>query len=184
MKKTKQTILTAAVLSAALAMQGELSYLSNSASAVTEPPVPVDSDIRLMAAVYGPPPAKTTTEAEITEAPVTTAAITDIPLITVPPDDPFIFIEPVSAMYGPVMAIEDPNQDGKVNIADYVILKDKLMQGKSSVPEWFEDINQDGEYDSEDLKILEHYFLDRALTSSEENSAQVTEPVSEDSNDD
>ena len=58
------------------------------------------------------------------------------------------------------------------------------MQGKSSVPEWFEDINQDGEYDSEDLKILEHYFLDRALTSSEENSAQVTEPVSEDSNDD
>lgn len=181
MKKTKQTMLTAAVLSAALAMQGELSYLSNSASAVTEPPVPADSDIRLMAAVYGPPPAKTTTEAEITEAPVTTAAITDIPIIT---DDPFRFIEPVSAMYGPVMVIEDPNQDGKVNIADYVILKDKLMQGKSSVPEWFEDINQDGEYDSEDLKILEHYFLDRALTSSEENSAQVTEPVSEDSNDD
>ena len=181
MKKTKQTMLTAAVLSAALAMQGELSYLSNSASAVTEPSVPSDSDIRLMAAVYGPPPAKTTTEAEITEAPVTTAAITDIPIIT---DDPFIFIEPVSAMYGPVMAIEDPNQDGKVNIADYVILKDKLMQGKSSVPEWFEDINQDGEYDSEDLKILEHYFLDRALTSSEENSAQVTEPVSEDSNGD
>ena len=87
-------------------------------------------------------------------------------------------------MYGPFMAIEDPNQDGKVNIADYVILKDKLMQGKSSVPEWFEDINKDGEYDSEDLKILEHYFLDRELTSSEENSAQVTEPVSEDSNDD
>ena len=184
MKKTKQTMLTAAVLSAALAMQGELSYLSNSASAVTEPPVPADSDIRLMAAVYGPPPAKTTTEAEITEAPVTTAAITDIPIITVPPVDPFIFIEPVSVMYGPIMAIEDPNQDGKVNIADYVILKDKLMQGKSSVPEWFEDINQDGEYDSEDLKILEHYFLDRALTSSEENSAQVTEPVSEDSNGD
>ena len=181
MKKTKQTMLTAAVLSAALAMQGELSYLSNSATAVTEPPVPADSDIRLMAAVYGPPPAKTTTEAEITEAPVTTAAITDIPIIT---DDPFIFIEPVSAMYGPVMAIEDPNQDGKVNIADYVILKDKLIQGKSSVPEWFEDINQDGEYDFEDLKILEHYFLDRALTSSEENSAQVTEPVSEDSNGD
>ena len=181
MKKTKQTMLTAAVLSAALAMQGELSYLSNSASAVTEPPVPADSDIRLMAAVYGPPPAKTTTEAEITEAPVTTAAITEIPIIT---DDPFIFIEPVSAMYGPVMAVEDPNQDGKVNIADYVILKDKLMQGKSSVPEWFEDINQDGEYDSEDLKILEHYFLDRELTSSEENSAQVTEPVSEDSNGD
>ncbi|MBR6834587.1 MAG: hypothetical protein IKM72_01100 [Oscillospiraceae bacterium] len=181
MKKTKQTMLTAAVLSAALAMQGELSYLSNSASAVTEPPVPADSDIRLMAAVYGPPPAKTTTEAEITEAPVTTAAITEIPIIT---DDPFIFIEPVSVMYGPVMVIEDPNQDGKVNIADYVILKDKLMQGKSSVPEWFEDINQDGEYDSEDLKILEHYFLDRELTSSEENSAQVTEPVSEDSNDD
>lgn len=181
MKKTKQTMLTAAVLSAALAMQGELSYLSNSATAVTEPPVPADSDIRLMAAVYGPPPAKTTTEAEITEAPVTTAAITEIPIIT---DDPFIFIEPVSAMYGPVMAVEDPNQDGKVNIADYVILKDKLMQGKSSVPEWFEDINQDGEYDAEDLKILEHYFLDRALTSSEENSAQVTEPVSEDSNGD
>ena len=98
--------LLAILLSAALAMQGELSYLSNSASAVTEPPVPADSDIRLMAAVYGPPPAKTTTEAEITEAPVTTAAITDIPIIT---DDPFIFIEPVSAMYGPVMAIEDPN---------------------------------------------------------------------------
>ena len=183
MKKTKQTMLTAAVLSAALVMQGELSYLSNSASAVTEPPVSADSDIRLMAAVYGPPPAKTTTEAEITEAPVTTAAITEIPIITELPD-PFIFIEPVSVMYGPFMAIEDPNQDGKVNIADYVILKDKLMQGKSSVPEWFEDINQDGEYDSEDLKILEHYFLDRALTSSEENSAQVTEPVSEDSNDD
>ena len=181
MTQTKQTMLTAAVLSAALAMQGELSYLSNSATAVTEPPVPADSDIRLMAAVYGPPPAKTTTEAEITEAPVTTAAITEIPIIT---DDPFIFIEPVSAMYGPVMAVEDPNQDGKVNIADYVILKDKLMQGKSSVPEWFEDINQDGEYDAEDLKILEHYFLDRALTSSEENSAQVTEPVSEDSNGD
>ena len=44
MKKTKQTMLTAAVLSAALAMQGELSYLSNSASAVTEPPVLVSED--------------------------------------------------------------------------------------------------------------------------------------------
>ena len=173
MKKTKQTMLTAAILSTALAMQAELSYMSNSAYAVTESPEPVENSTRLMAVVYGPPPAKTTTAIETTEASATTT-LTEMPMFTEPEQ---VFIEPIAAMYGPPFVQGDANEDNKLNIVDYVMLKDKLMNGEESYPYWREDINQNGEFDAEDLKVFEHYFLSLLPFQTDEDTDSVTEPV-------
>ena len=178
MKKTKQTMLTAAILSTALAMQGGLSYLSGTASAVTEMPVPADKGADLMAVVYGPPPARTTTVTETTGAPVTTTNITEISL----PAYDYPKIEEIIAMYGPPWIPGDANLDDNLNIVDYVMLKDKLMNGEVSRPYWREDLNSNGEFDAEDLKVFEHYFL--GLLSpyqTEEDTASVTEPVTSES---
>ncbi len=179
MKKTKQTMLTAAILSTALAMQAELSYLSNSAYAVTESPEPVENSTRLMA-VVGPPPAKTTTAIEITETSETTTTLTEMIIATEPEQ---VFIKPIAAMYGPPFVQGDANEDNKLNIVDYVMLKDKLMNGEESYPYWREDINQNGEFDAEDLKVFEHYFLSLLPFQTDEDTASVTEPVASETTD-
>ena len=180
MKKTKQTMLTAALLSAALAMQGELNYLSDSASAVTKSPEPADSGMRLMQGVYGPPPARTTTEAEETEESVTTiteaeTTISDTTTSVTPMQSP----EP---MYGPPNIKGDIDDDWKLTIADYVLMKDMVASGKrDTYVDWAADLNHDDKIDKADLQMFEHFFF--GLTSYPEETARVPEktPVTSES---
>ena len=170
MKKTKQTMLTAALLSTALVMQGELSQLSNVPYASAEKTTPLDESPGITQ-----PVAKTTTAIETTEVKATTTTITEMPLPVTTETQPEI--KEISVMYGPPFISGDANLDDKLNIADYVMLKDKLMNGDVSHTYWREDINQNGEFDTEDLKIFEHYFLNLLPYQTDEDTASVTEPV-------
>lgn len=97
MKKTKKTMLTSAILSAALAAQGENILAS---------PVKVNSSA---APVYGPPP-----------------------------------------------AAGDLNYDGRVDIADYVILKSKISENGYS---YNGDVNNDGELDARDAEQFKSFMF-------------------------
>lgn len=97
MKKTKKTMLTSAILSAALAAQGENILAS---------PVKVNSSA---APVYGPPP-----------------------------------------------AAGDLNYDGRVDIADYVMLKSKISENGYS---YNGDVNKDGNLDAEDAEQFRSFMF-------------------------
>lgn len=179
MKKSGHTIMTAALLSAALVMQGELNHLTNVSYATEETNLSPSERMNLMAGVYGPPPAKTTalseTPSETTEMTETTEVTETSETRLVPVTEPeeeytppkFYITVPV---YGCPVA-GDVNNDGRINIVDFTVLKN-IVSG-----EHYElmgaDLNSDGNIDAEDLKMFEHFFL--GITNDPTEKADVPE---------
>ena len=158
MKKTNKTMLTAAILSAACAVATRI-----------QPESYVDQVSAVMAPVYGPPPSYTTTsESEVDEETGTTPAVTTTPVETMPEET--TTYEPVvsSAMplYGPPSALHgfgNVNMDNKVDIADYIEMKDlsvKEQNGEylSLIKKNIADLNQDGKLDKTDIAMMEQYL--------------------------
>lgn len=164
MKKTLQTVITAAMFAASM---GSLpSETAKTVSAADYNPYAEE-----MQDVYGPPPAwntpiesvQTTATNEI-PAPVygpplawTTTSEIDLP---VPTTMPATIPLPV---YGPPAAwIGDLNEDGRIDVFDMIELKKAYLNGTTG-EDWLDlfraDINQDGKIGMADLVMLQNYLL-------------------------
>ena len=173
MKKSGHTIMTAALLSAALMMQGELNHLTNVSYATEETPLSPSERMNLMAGVYGPPPAKSTTVSEIPSetSEVTETSETRLVPVTEPEEEytPTKFNITVPVYGCPVAG--DVNNDGRINVVDFTLLKN-IVTG-----EVYDlggaDLNSDGKIDAEDLRMFEHFFL--GITNDPTEKADVPE---------
>lgn len=177
MKKTLQTVITAAMFAAASSAYDCNSFageIQDTSPEMTVGTVTTDYDpaTEEQEDVYGPPPAwntpiesvQTTATNEI-PAPVygpplawTTTSETDLP---VPTTMPATIPLPV---YGPPAAwIGDLNEDDRVDVFDMIELKNMYLNGitKDSMDLYRADINQDGKIGMADLVMLQNYLLGR-----------------------
>ena len=177
MKKTLQTVITAAMFAAASSAYDYNSFageIQDTSPEMTAETVTTDYDpaTEEQEDVYGPPPAwntpiesvQTTATNEI-PAPVygpplawTTTSETDLP---VPTTMPAAIPLPV---YGPPAAwIGDLNEDDRVDVFDMIELKNMYLNGitKDSMDLYRADINQDGKIGMADLVMLQNYLLGR-----------------------
>ena len=176
MKKTLQTVITAAMFAAASSAYDCNSFageIQDTSPEMTAETVTTDYDpaTEEQEDVYGPPPAwntpiesvQTTATNEI-PAPVygpplawTTTSETDLP---VPTTMPATIPLPV---YGPPAAwIGDLNEDGRIDVFDMIELRKAYLNGtigEEKIDLFRADINQDGKIDMADLVMLQNYLL-------------------------
>lgn len=143
MKKTKSTLMTAAILTAA-------AMGSHNVNAVGV----------AMAPVYGPPPANTTVTGYPSEA--TQTKYGPPPAYTTVTEEeeypPFPTTQPA---YGPPSAFYDKgdiNMDNKINIADYNKMLSAVQGEELYSAEELADIDNDGSVDEDDVDAMRKYL--------------------------
>lgn len=162
MKKTKRTIMTAALLSTAVMLQNGLNTTSGQTEAdavdsrdtfISDPDIVAQPKYGVYEAIDRKPK-ETTSITEETEEPRETE---------------------MAVLYGPpsVLAGGKGNlnsSDRKLNIADYILLKNAVAEGKTDfVTVDIGDLDGDYELTSQDMKMFERYLFGLA--------ASVTEPI-------
>lgn len=200
MKKTVQTIMTAAMFAAAInTIPSGTPAKTVSASAVDYNPAVEETQD-----VYGPPPVTTITEPMVqpvygpspywTTTPVSEETVTS-PTTTVPATvygPPIAWdttTEPVETVpattgfptvpvYGPPIAwIGDMNMDGRLDVFDMIELRKAYTEGGVSGG-WLDlyraDVNQDGAIGIADLVMLQNYLLGKTDSFNDQPSDPVT----------
>ena len=148
MKKTKSTLMTAAILTAA-------AMGSHNVNAVGV----------AMAPVYGPPPAYTTTPDgdEYTEMTTTTTPVYGPPpaYTTVTEEEEYPPFPTTQPVYGPPSAFYDKgdiNMDNIINIADYNKMLSAVQGEELYSAEELADIDNDGSVDEDDVDAMRKYL--------------------------
>lgn len=157
MKKTRKTILTAALLSTAVMMQNGI----NPTSGKTEnhrSDKPADTSVttenQLTQPVYGPP----VTDVSEEEPEETTLVTTTEPAEISEPE----YQQP---LYGPPYVLMGGkgnlhHEDKKINIVDYIKMKNAIEEDTTDfIKINLGDLDEDGELTSTDLKMFERYLF-------------------------
>ncbi|HAG13276.1 MAG TPA: hypothetical protein DCG49_05370 [Ruminococcus sp.] len=178
MKKTMQTLMTAAAFAVASgAVAGSIPDQNQVAAMENQI---LEANGTYTQTVYGPPPSYDDTTTDPTHEETTfTTTVTDEPF-----DPSTNYATP---LYGPppsVLINGDINFDDKLDARDLSLMKKKLMDG-SYVDDWrwswdppVYDINEDGEFNKEDVKTLRRLLTGKSLEEEQaEEAAQQTEPI-------
>ena len=162
MKKTKHTLLTAAMFAASV------SAASANAMTVYANDFGDDNSRYMSAPLYGPPPV-TTTAPRITR-PVTT---TTEPATTVTEINTAF-----QAKYGPAPVLGDLNEDWIVDVYDYNMLVKAIQDGEEGKYGYYiSDVNRDDRVDISDATTMKKYILGK-IGSFWESMATVYGPPS------
>ena len=154
MKKTAQTLLTAAIFATALGSTAP-SHFRQPVQAAGSPIVELQTNY---AGVYGPPPVQLTTEDPAAETTTYTETTEIIPQPAYGP--------PRTAFPG------DSNMDGKADARDLSFIKRAALQGRDDFRDWYDlaDVNRDNVVDEKDV----HFFMEEILGNPPEEDPAVT----------
>ena len=164
MKKTAQTLLTAAIFATALGSTAPSQFRQPVQAAAD----PIWETTFHFAGVYGPPP-QTTTDTE------TTAFVANIPAY---PDWETGTTDPIpQPAYGPPRTAfsGDMNWDAKADARDLALIKRAVLEGRDNFDGWYDmaDVNHDGTVDKEDVRI----FMEETLGIPKKEEAVTTAPA-------
>ena len=148
MKKTKSTLMTAAILTAAAMGSHTVTGYPSEATQTK----------------YGPPPAYTTVteEEEYPPFPTTQPAYgPPVAYTTVTEEEEYPPFPPPQPTYGPPSAFYDKgdiNMDNKINIADYNKMLSAVQGEELYSAEELADIDNDGSIDEDDVDAMRKYL--------------------------
>ena len=173
MKKTAQTLLTAAIFATALGSSAQ-SQMQQPVQAAGDPILDVQT---YYAAVYGPPPSQLTST-ETTETTTTTAFVANIPAYPDWPEGTAITTDLIpQPAYGPPRTAfsGDMNWDAIADARDLTLIKHAAMVGRDQFDGWYDmaDVNHDGDVDKEDVRL----FMEETLGIPKKEEAVTTAPA-------
>lgn len=174
MKRTAQTLLTAAIFATALGSTAQ-SQMRQPVQAVDDPIFDLQTNY---AGVYGPPPTQRTTE-ELTETTTYTTTNQFVASIPVYPDSELpvttdLIPEPA---YGPPRTAfsGDMNWDAIADARDLTLIKRAALVGRDNFDGWYDmaDVNHNGDVNEEDV----HFFMEETLGIPKKEAAVTTTPA-------
>lgn len=171
MKKTAQTLLTAAMFATALGSAAP-SQFRQPVHALTDPIAEVVSG---MAVLYGPPPQRTTEATKMTTVTTTTEPITTTPEYPEWPAVTTVDTMPV-VLYGPPWVFYptgDANMDNKTDARDLTLIKQIALGNRNpggSDAFFIADVDHDNDVDADDV----HIFMKEVLGIPEKEEPAVT----------
>ncbi|MBE6842466.1 MAG: hypothetical protein E7510_06500 [Ruminococcus sp.] len=169
MKKTKSTLMTAAILTAAAMGSHNVNAVGVAMAPVYGPP-PANTTVtgypsEETQTKYGPPVAYTTTPDgdEYTEMTTTTTPVYGPPpaYTTVTEEEEYPPFPTTQPVYGPPSAFYDKgdiNMDNKINIADYNKMLSAVQGEELYSAEELADIDNDGSVDEDDVDAMRKYL--------------------------
>ena len=175
MKKTAQTLLTAAIFATALGSTAQ-SQMRQPVQAVDDPIFDLQTNY---AGVYGPPPTQRTTE-ELTETTTYTTTnqfVASIPAYPEWPEVPVTTDLIPEPAYGPPRTAfsGDMNWDAIADARDLTLIKHAAMVGRDQFDGWYDmaDVNHDGDVNKEDVRV----FMEEKLGIPKKEEAVTTTPA-------
>ena len=173
MKKTAQTLLTAAIFATALGSSAQ-SQMRQPVQAANDP---IWETMTNLAGVYGPPPTQPTSEetAEATTYTTTKDFVANIPAY---PDWPSVTTDLIpEPAYGPPRTAfsGDMNWDAIADARDLALIKRAALVGRDDFDGWYDmaDVNHNGDVDKEDVRI----FMEETLGIPKKEEAVTTAPA-------
>ena len=170
MKKTAQTLLTAAIFATALGSSAQ-SQMRQPVQAADDPIVDVQT---YFAGVYGPPPSQLTST-ETTETTTTTTFLANIPAYPDWTEGTAITTDLIpQPAYGPPRTAfsGDMNWDAIADARDLSLIKRAALVGRDNFDGWYDmaDVNHNGDVDKEDV----HFFMEETLGIPKKEEPAVT----------